>query len=222
MAHAISSELRSFVDRHEVLRHPFLTAVTAGEAGPDDLVAWGLQDRHVSYAFPRFIGLLISCAEDFHVRAVLTENLWEEFGEGDPTKAHAVLLDNMLRSMGVDAGDLDREATEGTKAFLTTQHELATSGIWRGIGAFCYANEYLSLAEFRPLERAIRSQFPDADVSYFEENTEADTRHTELLESLIDAAASDPINRAAIEDGVGSALAARCRFYDSLRERAAS
>ena len=149
-------------------------------------------------------------------QTVLAENLWEEFGEGNPDQAHAVLLDNLLESMGVGRDQLDCPATDGTLAFLTTQRDLTTSSAWRGVGAFCYANEYLSLAEFRPLEAAIRSRFPAAHLSYFTENMKADTRHTELLESLIDAAAETPSNRADIEYGVSAALDARCRFYDSL------
>ncbi|MEE4543048.1 iron-containing redox enzyme family protein [Streptomyces sp. V4-01] len=216
---ATSQHLRNFVDQHRVLRHPFLALVTSGEAGPEQLVAWGLQERHVSYAFPRSIGLLISCSDDFRMRTVLAENLWEEFGEGDPDQAHAVLLDNLLVSMGVAKDRLDRPPTEGTLEFLRTQRELTTSSAWRGVGAFCYANEYLSLAEFRPLEDAVRSQFPAADLAYFTENMKADTRHTELLESLIDAAAEVPSHRADILYGVGAALDARCRFYDALAPR---
>ncbi|KUN40870.1 hypothetical protein AQJ27_40105 [Streptomyces olivochromogenes] len=204
------------MDQHRVLRHPFLALVASDRADPEHLVAWGLQERHVSYAFPRSIGLLISYADDFGMRTVLAENLWEEFGEGNPDQAHAVLLDNLLESMGVDRDRLDCPATDGTLAFLKTQRELTTSSAWRGVGAFCYANEYLSLAEFRPLEAAVRSRFPAADLSYFTENMKADTRHTELLESLIDAAAEVPSNRADIEYGVSAALDARCRFYDSL------
>ncbi|MEV7992581.1 iron-containing redox enzyme family protein [Streptomyces sp. NPDC086077] len=213
---ATSQYLRSFVDQHRVLRHPFLALVASDRADSEHLVAWGLQERHVSYAFPRSIGLLISYADDFSMRTVLAENLWEEFGEGDPDQAHAVLLDKLLESMGVDRGHLDCPPTEGTLAFLHTQRELTTSSAWRGVGAFCYANEYLSLAEFRPLEDAVRSRFPAADLSYFTENMKADTRHTELLESLIDAAAEVPSHRADIEYGVSAALEARCRFYDSL------
>ncbi|MFJ7182257.1 TenA family transcriptional regulator [Streptomyces massasporeus] len=214
--YATSQHLRSYVDRHRVLSHPFLALVASGRADPEHLVAWGLQERHVSYAFPRSIGLLISCADDFRMRTVLAENLWEEFGEGDPDQAHAVLLDRLLESMGVGRDQLDCAATDGTLAFLTTQRDLTTSSAWRGVGAFCYANEYLSLAEFRPLEAAIRSLFPAADLSYFTENMKADTRHTELLESLIDAAAETPSIRAEIEYGVSAALDARCRFYDFL------
>ena len=93
---ATSQQLRSYVDQHRVLSHPFLALVASGRADPEHLVAWGLQERHVSYAFPRSIGLLISCADDFRMRTVLAENLWEEFGEGNPDQAHAVLLDNQL------------------------------------------------------------------------------------------------------------------------------
>ncbi|WUH95242.1 iron-containing redox enzyme family protein [Streptomyces sp. NBC_00433] len=218
---AASENLRRFVDKHRVLQHPFLARVAAGGADREHLVAWGLQERHVSYAFPRSIGLLISYADDFRMRTVLAENLWEEFGEGDSDRAHAVLLDNLLGSMGVGRDQLDSLPTEGTTAFLTTQRELTTSSVWRGVGAFCYANEYLSLAEFRPLEAAVRTAFPSADLSYFAENMKADTRHTELLESLIDIGAEDESNRADIEYGVSAALDARCLFYDSLTAQAA-
>ncbi|MET9107446.1 iron-containing redox enzyme family protein [Streptomyces zhihengii] len=211
-----SQHLRHVVDQHRVLSHPFLMSVARGSADPEDLVRWGLQERHVSYAFPRSIGLLISCADDFRMRAVLAENLWEEFGEGDSAMAHAVLLDNLLQSMGVSRDRLECPPTDGTVAFLTVQRDLTTSSTWQGVGAFCYANEYLSLAEFRPLEEAVRARFPRADLSYFAENMTADTRHTELLESLIDAATENPSYKADVEYGVNAALEARCRFYDSL------
>lgn len=86
---------------------------------------------------------------------------------------------------------------------------------------FCYANEFLALREYPPIQRAIRGAFERVDERFFIANWEADGRHTELAEDFLDAVC-DQVDLARVQSGIEIALEARAEFYDALvREHSA-
>lgn len=206
-------EGRKLVDNHRVLSHPFLQLVDSDRVTRADAIAWGLQDRHVSRAFPLELATLITLFPEPEQRLPLVENLWEEHGEGDPAKCHVKLLDALLVSVGVPEAELGVAATAGTQEFLDTPARLGTLG---RLGAFCYGNEYLALLEFPRLDDCFRRLFPDPDLRYFASNAEADEGHTELIEDLIGSECHSEADVAEVLAGAEAALDARCAFYDAL------
>lgn len=88
--------------------------------------------------------------------------------------------------------------------------------IMAGVGAFCYANEYLALKEYPPIQDAILAFFPKADTRFFEANWEVDGRHTELAEECILQLCASPADFESARNGAEVALSARMAFYDEL------
>lgn len=216
--------MRSLVDNHAILRHEFFARLRDGGISREGLLMWAYQDRHVAYMFPRLIALIVariaaSERRTVAVRMPLLENLWEEVGEGRLERAHSTLMDDLLVSMGAPAHALDKPALSSTAEFIDLQFRLAEEHPIAGAGAFCYANEYLALKEYPPIQDAVLRLFPGADIRFFEANWEADGRHTELAEeSIIGLCASDADFEQA-RRGAVAALAAREAFYDELAGR---
>ncbi len=217
--------LRDTVENHPLLAHPFFT-LAVGEGLDGDVVrAWALQDRHVAYAFPRIIARIISslAVEDtagVRARMPMVQNLWEEVGEGDAARAHSTLMDALLLSIGVPPDELLAPKLASTAEFLSYQMALADDDPIAALAVFCYANEYLALREYPPIQTAARRAFPEVDVRFFEANWEADGRHTELAEETVQLLAheSDVPHLAA---AVRRALDIRIRLYDDLMARVA-
>ena len=180
------------------------------------LFKWAVQDYFVSKRFPCMLGSLIAHIEDPIVRHPLVENLWEEHGEGATTKSHHALYCDLLRSIGLAPVFDKRLANEATRAFIDTQESLARQDVFLGLGAFCYANEFITIEEFGPLEEAVGHEFPTADLSFFKANREVDPHHARQTEDVIEALLTSPEDLQWVEKGAGIALEARVRFYDAL------
>jgi pyrroloquinoline-quinone synthase len=149
----------------------------------------------------------------------MIENLWEEHGEGALSGTHYTLYCDLLESIGLPRDPLLSSANAETIEFIEKQEQLAKQDVFGGLGAFCYANEYLTIAEFRPIWRAIEDEFPAANVRFFEENVRVDSRHARQTEDVIERLADSDRDLMAVERGAKEALAARSRFYDALMSK---
>jgi pyrroloquinoline quinone (PQQ) biosynthesis protein C len=125
-------------------------------------------------------------------------------------------MDALLTSVGVPVDALYVEPFDSTRRFIDLQFDMARENALAGAGAFCYANEYLALKEYPPIQEAVLTAFPDANVRFFEANWEVDGHHTELAEECILQLCETPGDFAAARRGAEAALAARLGFYDEL------
>ena len=188
--HPFTQLMRNMVDEHPILDHQFFQHVRNGGVEPDTLITWALQDRHLAYMFPQLIALIVAgipATNDRVVRArmPLIENLWEEAGEGRFERAHSTLMDALLTSIGVASDALNVSAFASTRRFIDCQFDITRENAIAGAGAFCYANEYLALKEYPPIQEAVIALFPNANTGFFEANWEVDGHHTELAEECI-------------------------------------
>jgi pyrroloquinoline-quinone synthase len=214
-----TSRMRALADTAGVVTHPFLEqlATQSRAEARADIVKWAMQDYVVSMRFPCILGYLIGQTEDPSARHLLVKNLWEEDGEGDASRSHCALFGRLLVGLGIDNAEIKWEKlNESTRNFIETQEALAKESVLAGLGAFCYANEYITVDEFAPLEKAVEYEFPGADLAFFEANREVDARHAEECEEAIATIASGSDDLLIVEHGAAEALRARVAFYDSL------
>ncbi len=212
-----SRRLRGSASDAGVLDHPFLLSVREARAGRREIIyRWARQDYFTSRDFPCILGILVSQISDPRIRHPLVLNLWEEHGEGNFEKSHFILYCNMLESIGLTRTIDPELADKATIEFTECQETVARQSLLGGLGAFCYANEYLAEKEFDPLEEAMVQEFPTADTSFFAANREADGRHTIQTEDVIDALVRTNDDLHEVERGALVGLQARVAFYDSL------
>jgi pyrroloquinoline-quinone synthase len=221
--HPFTQSMRNIVDEHRVLNHQFFKHLREGAVEPDTLITWALQDRHVAYMFPQLIALIVAGIPANTNRAVrarmpLIENLWEEAGEGRLERAHSTLMDALLTSMGVASNALNVSAFASTRRFIDCQFDITRENAIAGAGAFCYANEYLALREYPPIQEAVIAVFPHANTRFFEANWEVDGHHTELAEECLLELCDSQSDFDAARRGAAIALDTRLAFYDELYE----
>jgi len=179
------------------------------------VLAWAQQDYHVSRQFPCLAAILAARIEDPRIRHPLVANLWEEHGEGDYDLSHVNLFSKLLASIAICADEIPPPLPT-TLNFIEGQMRLAENDTLAGLGAFCYGNEFLSLQEFRPIEEACARAFPDANLSYFRANREADGRHSHEAEMAILALCQDEAGVQSVWRGAEWSLRARSEFYDGI------
>ena len=174
-----------------------------------------MQDCYISRDFPRFVAAIIARISDPQLRHAIVANLWEEHGEGNFDRAHSRLFDLLLESIGIEPSNLDAPSP-ATKDFINMQIELTDGDLLAGLGAFCYGNEYLTLSEFRPIERACLRVFPESNPAYFVANRQADGKHARDAERVIVALCSGKDDIDQVKRGAEAAVDARLSFYDEL------
>jgi pyrroloquinoline-quinone synthase len=213
--------LRELADAAGVTNHLFLEELSSrsGSKAQERIISWAKQDYFVSRRFPCLLGFIIGQIDDPHVRHVMVKNLWEEHGEGRRRATHHALFCSLMSDIGIDADRSQLTAGSATQRFIDIQESLAKQHVLLGLGAFCYANEYITVDEFAPLEKAVEYEFPGADLSFFVANRQVDARHAAESEEVIAALVSDVSDLALVEQGAVTALEARVAFYDELMEK---
>jgi pyrroloquinoline-quinone synthase len=210
--------LRDMSDGAGVTSHLFLEQL-GSKSGPKAqklIIEWAKQDYFVSRRFPCLLGTIIGQIDDPKIRHIMVKNLWEEHGEGRRNATHHALFCKLMSDIGIDLDLTLLAMTQATRRFIEIQETLARENVLLGLGAFCYANEYITVDEFAPLEKAVEYEFPGADLSFFIANRQVDARHAAESEDVIASLVSSDSDLSLVEQGATAALEARVSFYDDL------
>ena len=213
-------ELRRWA-RDRLLGHPFFEVLADGSHTQAAIRLWAMQDYYISREFPRLVAAIAARISEPRLRHVIVVNLWEEHGDGNFDRAHSNLFDRLLESMSIDPAHLAPPSSP-TSEFIDLQIGLAEDNVLAGLGAFCYGNEYLTLSEFRPVEKACVRAYPKADLSYFISNRQADGRHARDAENVIVELCHGPMDLKNVQRGAEAAVDGRLNFYDDLLKQLGS
>jgi pyrroloquinoline-quinone synthase len=210
--------LRDISDAAGVTSHLFLEQLgsKSGTKAQKLITSWAKQDYFVSRRFPCLLGTIIGQIDNPKIRHIMVKNLWEEHGEGRQKATHHSLFCKLMSDIGIDSDFSLLTITQATQRFIGIQESLAGEHVLLGLGAFCYANEYITVDEFAPLEKAVEYEFPGADLSFFVANRQVDARHAAESEEVIAALMSSDSDLSLVERGAVAALEARVSFYDEL------
>ena len=151
------------------------------------ITSWAKQDYFVSRRFPCLLGTIIGEIDDPKIRHIMVRNLWEEHGEGRQKATHHALFCQLMADIGIDSNFSRLTMAKSTQRFIQIQESLAREHVLLGLGSSCYANEYITIDEFAPLEKAVEYEFPGADLSFFLANRKVDARHAAESEEVIAA-----------------------------------
>jgi pyrroloquinoline-quinone synthase len=209
-------ELRRSAHSRLLLKHPFFEILAVDPSRCREAIrVWSMQDYYVAQEFPCLVAAIAARIVDPRLRHAIVINLWEEHGEGNLSLSHAALFDRLLADIGITKTNLDPPLPT-TRDFIQMQLSLTEKNVLSGLGAFCYANEYLTLWEFRPIQDACALVYPNADLSYFIANRQADGKHAREAERVIAAMCRNEEDLDLVERGAEAAINSRVNFYDGV------
>jgi pyrroloquinoline-quinone synthase len=209
-------ELRRTAHSRLLLKHPFFEVLASDQSRCREAIrVWSTQDYYVAQEFPCLVAAIAARIADPRLRHTIVVNLWEEHGEGNLSLSHAALFDLLLQDIGVRKSNIDPPLST-TRDFIEMQLNLTAQNVLCGLGAFCYANEYLTLWEFRPIQDACALAYPNADLSYFIANRQADGKHAREAERVIAAMCSSERDLELVAHGAEAAINSRVEFYDGV------
>jgi pyrroloquinoline quinone (PQQ) biosynthesis protein C len=215
---AFLKSLEDAARRSRVFDHPLLTSLAQGQYPKQSIAAVFGQFAHHVRIFTSCLGHLIGTAPDLRCRVVLLDNLSEELGHGDITRAHYSLYLRMLRSMGMDQQRVELIPTLPSILRLNEQLLAATRAsfvqglAWLGIGG-----ELTIPNNFPYLATAGRRAFEDADLEFFARHGGIDQGHSDDANTLL-AMHMRGNDRSTVANEVATSLAARARVWDDLEQ----
>lgn len=191
------SRLESRIEPHDLLKHPFYRAWTAGELTPTDLRDYAAEYWHHVSAFPTYLSALHARLEDAELRRTVLRNLLDEEGIDAPDrKPHSALWMDFAQGMGATEGEVrERKLQPESEALIATfrqrmQEENATAAL-----AALYAYES-RVPEIATQKAAGLREHYGADAAtcrYFTLHQTADVHHAEVWKQAMDGElARDP------------------------------
>ncbi len=215
---SIVSQLKSDVQNHSVLNHPWLLSRSL-ELKFDDLLLWLSQEYFVSIGFVDWFLIVASTTRNQKAKIVLVENIWEELGEGKIEDTHVSILESFLGKLGFDL-NTNRILPE-TESYLKDMKKVIEKGFFYGLGALGPANEYLLKLEYSKISDSyqklkLKTDLPEG--KFFQVNLEADEGHSKRMFDLISETAVSSEQKEEVILGNRLALDAREKFYEGLEK----
>jgi mannose-6-phosphate isomerase-like protein (cupin superfamily)/pyrroloquinoline quinone (PQQ) biosynthesis protein C len=209
--------LTEFVANHPFWNNKLFTACLNGELSREDFAYVFAQYYLYSKNFTRYIaGVMANCEQD-HFRAKLTQNLWEESGEGCQI-SHAQIFRNFLKTtFGIN--DLAKvNFAEFTVKFVETylENSLGFDAVW-GSAWLSLGTEGIVSRMYEIMVRGMRQAgIPNEELEFFHIHIACDDEHAETLSELMCSYADRTGWFETCKQAADEALNLRANFFNDL------
>jgi len=209
--------LKEEVDSHHVLNNTWLIN-RIENLTLRDLKLWLSQEYFVSIDFVTWFLKACTITNEFDIRIVLIQNIWEELGDGRKENSHVEILKNFMIDINFNFDDLI--CLPKTLEYLKLMEKIIEKNIYMALGALGPANEYLLKKEYGKMynsyqELKIRENLPSG--KFFEINLNADEGHSKKIFELIEKVCNTEEKIKWVIEGNRQALSARSTFYEGLQ-----
>lgn len=135
-------------------------------------------------SFPALIAAGAARAEDENTRGVLAANLFQECGEGDPTRTHHAIYRKFLKTAGIEVVSTPISPFTAEWRVKLSEYIHETSGVCGVIGVLA-AGEFLAQPVLGLIYPILKRHYPRADQEYFTKHLVLETKHVTEITGLI-------------------------------------
>jgi mannose-6-phosphate isomerase-like protein (cupin superfamily)/pyrroloquinoline quinone (PQQ) biosynthesis protein C len=209
--------LNEFVQNHYFWKNRLFSACFAGDLTREDFVYIFAQYYIYSKNFTRYIaGVIANCEKDYF-RAKLTQNLWEEAGQGGQL-SHAQIFRNFLQTtLGIqDLGGI--QYADFTKRFVQiyTESCIQSDAVW-GSAWLSLGTEGIVSKMYQILvEGMLKAGLANEELEFFHIHIGCDDEHSATLAELMCSYSDRPGWFELCKRSADQALSARAQFFDYL------
>jgi quercetin dioxygenase-like cupin family protein/pyrroloquinoline quinone (PQQ) biosynthesis protein C len=207
------------------LEHPFwncrlLTAFAQGALSRDDVRYVFSQYHLYSSSFTRFIAAVMASSENDLHRAQLAQNLWEEGGGCEPSRRHAQIFRNFLRtSLGID--DVERIVYAPYTRYFVREYlaqAQRSEPVW-GTAFLSLGTEGIVSRMYEIIRTGlILAGIPASELEFFDIHIACDDEHAVTLENMMMSYAGQPGWFDACLGAMRRALDLRMEFFEAIFE----
>lgn len=159
-------------------------------------------------------------AKDEPARRALVGNLFDEYGAGDPSQGHLVLMRRLMYSLGYDDMMLSSiRLNAGAQSFMDEILRVCRDDPWmKGIGCICLGAECNGSAFFRQIHQALQRKpcMQDADLNILEIHAADDVEHRQRMLDLIAPYLDEAENRRLLHEGYLASIQLFSQLWTSM------
>jgi pyrroloquinoline-quinone synthase len=219
-----ASECRKIASQHPLWQHDFLKRCREGQLAQPEIRVLAIQMYKFCQSFNRILIRILDHCPDEAVRVTVSENLFEELGEGDSEQTHPALFRRFTRALGIADDILEATPPEPeTAAMIETYLNMVDRyGYLAALSSICYASEGIVRDLYSQLQQGILgiTVLPQASLKYFELHIHVDDGHAEKLARIIEPRIQTPSQRQNVRAAIVEGLSARVRFFDGVQRQA--
>jgi pyrroloquinoline quinone (PQQ) biosynthesis protein C len=182
--------LREVVDDalHRIQLHRFVTHAHQARLTRSQLIRWMLCAGRESKSFPDVLANMIVHVVDPLARKVLTENLDDEYGNGDPQQAHFQHYLQLISAVGLSQDDFNKYTEgPGIKLALDLAYAVSTQSNPAISLGYMLVNEGMTPVTYDAVGAALIKYEPDLDTTFFQMHVEVDEQHVAELYRAVEA-----------------------------------
>jgi len=215
--------LRSEVETHSAVSHPFLRRFAAGELARWQIWGYASQHYHLVLFFTAYLEAIKNHTPDPHVRELAQGILEDEYMRPQSfERSHPALYRRFLRAVGFGEGEWDRvPLLPATRAFVQIHLDMTLRSWLQALGAIGPGHEWAIPLMFPHLVQGIERSLavdPEA-LEYFRLHINLDVEHGKLLEEGLLRWATTEENQNDIRNGAQQSLEARSAFWGALSDQ---
>lgn len=213
---AYLSWLKKSAREHRVYKHPYYREFIRHHATADDLRNYVIQESVVDGRFDDLLATMqVGTSGDSKME--IAENFWDEMGNGDPSRVHTHLFNQIFRVFDIPAEELERSLTanallSGNLAVLLCRYR----HLYPEAVGFLGMTEWLAPERFVHVVHAWeRLGLPDVGIVYHKLHITIDSQHAAgWFHNVVVPAATSERMRRAIARGTLWRLNSSARYLD--------
>lgn len=168
-------------------RHPFIERARTRALTREQAHRWIMCAGRESRSFPSILENMLTRCENTIVRDVLTENLNDEHGNGNPEEAHFRHYLHLLDKLGMPREKFyNYHEREGIKLALSLAYNVSKQESEAVAIGYMLVNEGMTQTIYSSVQIALQPYYPDLQTRFFDLHVEVDERHLESLYTAVD------------------------------------
>jgi hypothetical protein len=174
----VLDSLKNNVLRKNLIHHPFFDEIRSGLLTRSDVAVFLGQWWHPLHYFPDFLSRSISVVPRLETKTAICAILFQELGEGDPTRAHERIYLETMASAGFSRQEVAEAPPFESTRNLVQGYQRASAEQTSALG-FVYGTEVADLAMVSGIGAAVRqvsglNKLPWVDIHVLQEPNHVD------------------------------------------------
>lgn len=188
-APAYLQELKDRVNAHPFLRHPFLQRMSTQQLSFEQARTFALLYYPHILRTRLYQANALGVTPDERIQAVLAAILYDEYGNGDPSKSHMEVYRKLLRALDFTEEEMaNAPITPEQQGYIDTMMRLTQGTDWlAAVGVAGIAGEWPIPPYYRMLLQGMRTVpgLDDDALELFIGHIELDIHHSRIVEEAI-------------------------------------
>lgn len=176
---------------HRIRQHPFIVEANAHRLSREQAERWIKCAGRESRSFPQILENLVTRCSNDQVKAILRDNLDDEYGNGNPDQAHFMHYLHLLDALEIPRSEFfEYEERAGISLALSLAFNVSMQPSEALAIGYMLVNEGMTQITYSAARNALQPYYPAFDTPFFALHVEVDEKHCEDLYRAVEELSS--------------------------------